>query len=144
MLINGIVNVKVQNSQVKKWETEWKLYQRLVKWKLEEFDPKVEKFKSEKTDDYNFDVVRKQTTQRLVRFKSKNRGFIEAMNSAGNQNESHISHRASLLAEKRNRMRKVDTMLIFDPKVHMNLNQEELDKLHNIGEYEKIKWFMDV
>ena len=32
-------------------------------------------------------------------------------------------------------MRKVDTMFIFDPRVHMKLSEEELDKL---DEFEKL------
>ena len=45
MILNGIVSCKVRNMNILKWEIQWKDYQKLLKWKTDEFDPKVQKAK---------------------------------------------------------------------------------------------------
>ena len=46
-------------------------------------------------------------------------------------------------ADKRGRMRKVDTMFIFDPRVHMDLSKEDLDKLDEFEKLDSMEWFIE-
>ena len=46
-------------------------------------------------------------------------------------------------ADKRGRMRKVDTMFIFDPRVHMDLSKEDLDKLDEFEKLDSMDWFIE-
>lgn len=62
MLFNGIVSVQVPNQAIKKWDLSWKEYQRVRKWKIQELDPRIEQAKADKMDNYEGEVVRKQTT----------------------------------------------------------------------------------
>ena len=45
---------------------------------------------------------------------------------------------------KRRRLTKADTVFMFDPRIHMNLDQEERDNLDFLDIYDKLNWFIDV
>ena len=46
-------------------------------------------------------------------------------------------------ATRRLSMRKVDTMYIFDPRVHMNLNKEDLNTLDCFEKFDNLEWFIE-
>ena len=50
------------------------------------------------------------------------------------------------LAEKRKKyLRKADTVFLFDPKVHMNLSEQEIAYLDKLEDYENnFQWFTEV
>jgi hypothetical protein len=81
----------------------------------------------------------------MERYKSKEWGFYDAINSLKKKNTlTGAAIRAKVLEDKRNkRMRKVDTMFIFDPRVHMDLSREDLDKLESFEKLENMEWFTE-
>ena len=42
------------------------------------------------------------------------------------------------------RLRKADTMFIFDPRVHMDLSKEDITNLDELKRMEEIQWFVEV
>lgn len=40
--------------------------------------------------------------------------------------------------------RKADTMLLFDPRVHMNLSKTDIQNLDTYKRYKNMKWMVDV
>ena len=55
-------------------------------------------------------------------------------------------HRKSIRIDnkKKQKLRKADTVFIFDPMVHMNLTKLEKENLEKIKSYEKLKWEIEI
>lgn len=46
--------------------------------------------------------------------------------------------------EKRRRLRKADTVFVFDPRVSMNLSKTDLRNLDDLETYEELEWMVEV
>jgi hypothetical protein len=40
-------------------------------------------------------------------------------------------------------MRKADTIFLFDPRVHMNLSEQDLKNLEDFEKLDKLPWFKE-
>ena len=58
--------------------------------------------------------------------------------------EVHDEHQCKAKQMRKRYLKKVDTVLMFDPRVHMNLTAKEKYNLDEIDKLEENMWFVDV
>ena len=82
--------------------------------------------------------------------KTKKINFHEATTIQGKRSLERVSFKykreKTIRKEEtlKKKYRKADTMLLFDPRVNMNLSKTDLQNLDTYEKYEKMKWMVDV
>ena len=52
IILKGVVSVQIPNPNIEQRHTKKRDFERLLKWKKEDFDPRVKAFKDQHTEDY--------------------------------------------------------------------------------------------
>ena len=65
VIIKGTCSVLVRNPQIREWYSDRKYYKRLVKWKEEKYDPKINELKKQYVTRRQMKAIEENMLQRL-------------------------------------------------------------------------------
>lgn len=153
VIIKGTCSVLVRNPQIRDWYFEYQNYRKLLEWKENIFDPKVEQVKKNRMEDYNHDIQ-----SRVRKFVSVNieKAFLEKKFGAGGgsalkkrrtvkEYETHTDGLQDIsIVEEPEQASTDHDIFQFDIEKHMDLTKLEAHNLALIESYQTYKWFVEV